>query len=73
MHFVTFIVAFVFILTAAILFGRGLVKMYQGNGQSRGLISYYFRCLFPVIYFGNPAIQGVCPTRGTKVFRIGKS
>lgn len=42
MHFVTFVVAFVFILTAAILFGRGLVKMYQGNGQSRGLISSGF-------------------------------
>jgi hypothetical protein len=42
MHFVTFIVAFVFILIAAILFGRGLVKMYQGNGQSRGLISSGF-------------------------------
>jgi hypothetical protein len=42
MHFVTFIVAFVFILAAAILFGRGLVKMYQGNGQSRGLISSGF-------------------------------
>jgi len=42
MHFVTFIVAFVFILAAAILFGRGLVKMYQGNGQSRSLISSGF-------------------------------
>ena len=42
MHFVTFIVAFVFILAAAILFGRGLVKIYQGNGQSRGLISSGF-------------------------------
>jgi hypothetical protein len=42
MHFVTFIVAFIFILAAAILFGRGLVKMYQGNGQSRGLISSGF-------------------------------
>ena len=39
MHFVTFIVAFIFILAAAILFGRGLVRLYQGNGQSRGLIS----------------------------------
>jgi hypothetical protein len=42
MHFVTFIVAFVFILAAAILFGRGLVKMYQGNGKSRSLISSGF-------------------------------
>jgi len=42
MYFVTFIVAFVFILAAAILFGRGLVKLYQGNEQSRGLISSGF-------------------------------
>jgi hypothetical protein len=39
MHFVTFIVAFIFILAAAILFGRGLVKLYQKNGQARSLIS----------------------------------
>ena len=42
MHFVTFIVAFIFCLVAAILFGRGLVKLYQGNEQSRGLISSGF-------------------------------
>jgi hypothetical protein len=42
MHFITFIVAFVFILAAAILFGRGLVKLYQGNEQSRSLISSGF-------------------------------
>jgi hypothetical protein len=42
MHFVTFIVALVFILIAAVLFGRGLVKLYQGNGQSRGLIGSGF-------------------------------
>jgi hypothetical protein len=42
MHFVTFIVAFIFILAAAILFGRGLVRLYQGNGQSRNLISSGF-------------------------------
>jgi hypothetical protein len=42
MHFVTFIVVFVFILAAAILFGRGLVRLYQGNKQSRGLISSGF-------------------------------
>lgn len=42
MHFVTFIVAFVFILAAAVLFGRGLVKLYQGSEQSRGLISSGF-------------------------------
>jgi hypothetical protein len=43
MHFVTFIVAFVFILVAAILFGRGLVKLYQQNNQkARGLISSGF-------------------------------
>jgi hypothetical protein len=42
MHFVTFIVAFVFVLVAAILFGRGLVKLYQGNEQARSLISSGF-------------------------------
>jgi hypothetical protein len=42
MHLVSFIVALVFILAAAILFGRGLVKLYQGNGQSRGLIGSGF-------------------------------
>jgi hypothetical protein len=31
MHFVTFIVAFVFVLVAAILFGRGLVKLYSSG------------------------------------------
>jgi len=43
MHLITFIVALVFILVAAILFGRGLVKLYQKkNRQSRGLISTGF-------------------------------
>ena len=43
MHFVTFIVTFVFILAAAILFGRGLVKLYQKNNiKARGLISSGF-------------------------------
>lgn len=42
MYFVTFIVAFVFILAAAVLFGSGLVKIYRGNGQSRGLIGSGF-------------------------------
>jgi len=38
MHFVSFIVALVFILVAACLFGRGLVRLHQGNEKSRGLI-----------------------------------
>jgi hypothetical protein len=42
MHLVTFIVVFVFILVAAILFGRGLVRLYQGNQSARGLISSGF-------------------------------
>ena len=42
MYFVSFIVALFFILGAACLFGRGLVKLYQGNVQSRGLISSGF-------------------------------
>lgn len=42
MHIVTFIVAFVFILIAAILFGRGLVRLYQHNCKARGLISSGF-------------------------------
>ena len=42
MHFVSFIVALVFILVAACLFGRGLVKLYQGNEKCRSLISSGF-------------------------------
>ena len=42
MHLVTFIVVLVFILVAAILFGRGLVRMYQGNKRARGLMSSGF-------------------------------
>jgi hypothetical protein len=42
MHFVSFIVALVFILVAACLFGRGLVKLYQGKEKSRSLISSGF-------------------------------
>jgi hypothetical protein len=42
MHFVTFIVAFVFILAAAILFGTGLVKLYEKNARARDLISSGF-------------------------------
>ena len=43
MHYVTLIVALVFILIAIILFGYGLVRLYQGkNDKSRGLISTGF-------------------------------
>ena len=42
MHYVSFIVVFIFILVAAILFGRGLVRLYQDNGRARGLISSGF-------------------------------
>ena len=42
MHFVTFIVASVFIIAAAIVFGLGLVKLYQGNQKARCLISSGF-------------------------------
>lgn len=42
MYTVTTIVAFVFILVAAILFGRGLVRLYQHNQKARGLISSGF-------------------------------
>ena len=50
MHFVTFIMVFVFVLAAAILFSLGLVKLYhKNNGQARGLIStpsfFVFRML----------------------------
>ena len=38
MHFVSFIVAFVFILVAAILSVNGLVKLHQGSEKARGLI-----------------------------------
>jgi hypothetical protein len=50
MHFVTFIVALVFILIAAVLFGRGLVKLHQNNERARGLISSGFMVgLFGVV------------------------
>ena len=57
MHLVTFIVAFVFILVAAILFGCGLVKLYQGNKGSRNLVSSGFMVgllgvIISVILFG---------------------
>ncbi len=42
MHIVTFIVAFLFVVVAAILFSRGLVRLYQGNARARGLISSGF-------------------------------
>jgi len=43
MHVVTFIVALIFILVAAITFGFGLVKLRQNNsGQARSLISTGF-------------------------------
>ena len=42
MHFVTFIVTFVFIIIAALLFGGGLVRLYQGSEKSRGLIASGF-------------------------------
>jgi Na+(H+)/acetate symporter ActP len=42
MHIVTFIVAAAFIIVAAILFGRGLVRLYQRNLKARGLISSGF-------------------------------
>ena len=42
MHFVTFIVALVFILVAAILFALGLVKLYRSKEKSRCLVSSGF-------------------------------
>ena len=42
MYTVTTIVAVVFIVVAAILFGLGLVKLYQNNQKARGLISSGF-------------------------------
>jgi FtsH-binding integral membrane protein len=43
MHLTTFIVALVFFLVAALLFGRGLVRIYQKNSeQARGLIGSGF-------------------------------
>jgi hypothetical protein len=57
MHFVSFIVAFVLILVAAVLFGRGLVRLYQDNQKARGLISSGFMVgllgvVIAVILFG---------------------
>lgn len=42
MQFVTFIIALVFFLVAAILFVRGLVRLYENNESARGLISSGF-------------------------------
>ena len=42
MFFVTFIVALAAFLIAAIIFGRGLVKLYQDNRNARGFISSGF-------------------------------
>jgi len=42
MYFVSSIVALVLLLIAAILFGRGLVRLYQDNRKARGLISSGF-------------------------------
>jgi hypothetical protein len=42
MYFVSFIVALVLFIIAACLFGRGLVRLYQGNQKARGLISSGF-------------------------------
>jgi|GEM_PF-2372726 len=43
MFFVAFIVAFVLVLLAAILFGSGLVKIYQqNNARARGIMSTGF-------------------------------
>jgi FtsH-binding integral membrane protein len=42
MHIVTFLVAALFIIIAAILFGLGLVRLYRDNDKARGLISSGF-------------------------------
>ena len=42
MHVVSFIVAFLFILVAAFIFGRGLVRLYQDSPRAQGLISSGF-------------------------------
>jgi hypothetical protein len=39
MHFVTFIVALVFILVAASLFTYGLTQLHNNNPRARGTIS----------------------------------
>jgi hypothetical protein len=42
MHFMTFIIVFIFLLVGTILFGRGLMRLYQRKEQARGLISSGF-------------------------------
>jgi hypothetical protein len=42
MYFISFIVALAAFLLAAIIFGRGLVKMHQNSGKARGFISSGF-------------------------------
>ena len=39
MHFISFIVALVFMVVALGLFIAGLMRLYRGKSQSRGLIS----------------------------------
>jgi hypothetical protein len=41
-YFVSFIVALVFMVVAACLFGQGLVRLYRDNRRGRGLISSGF-------------------------------
>ena len=42
MYLVTFVIALIFFLTAAILFVLGLSKLHQGRAGSRGIISSGF-------------------------------
>jgi hypothetical protein len=42
MHLITFFIVLFFVLLAVILFGSGLVNIYQGNRKARGLVSSGF-------------------------------
>jgi len=62
-----------------ILVGNGLFSIKKGGGTMQ---AYCVKCRAKremkdtkaiVMKNGKPATQGVCPTCGTKMFRIGKS
>jgi FtsH-binding integral membrane protein len=42
MHLITFIIAFIFFLVAAIIFGLGLMSLHQKRARARGFISSGF-------------------------------
>ncbi len=59
---------------------RKIIDITVGNGlfsitkrEVKAMQAYCVKCKAIVMKNGRPATQGVCPTCGTKMFRIGKS